>query len=274
MNLLNKKSKLFKIFVFVLCSLVIIVSLNYVLQRYVAHTSQFLPNYKRVTLTENSDYETIFLQTGLGVSAVDKLLKADRFDEILKTQDFFFEKHNTECRSLLGWVTKEDRLTDDFITLYDLQPGDILVSLSTHSFGWRHGHAAIVIDDFQTVESVMFGIDSSVENIDYWTKYTNFALLRVKDKNNTMRNAVADFSKEKLINKPYSILAGFGLEKAPKFDKNGFSLHCSYLTWYAWQSFGVDLDSDGGRLVSSYDILHSDKLEVVQLFGLNPNEFI
>lgn len=279
MNLLSNKPKWFKRTFSVLISVVLIaiilLAANYVAQRYLVHNnSHFVPNYQKVTLTEETDYETIFLQTGLSKSAVDKLIKNDRFDEVLKAQEFFFEKHETECNALFDWFTREDRLTDDFITFYDLQPGDILVTLSTHSLGWRHGHAAVVIDEFNTVESIMLGVNSSKENSDYWSSYTNFAVLRVKGKTAEERKAVADFAMEKLVGKPYSLLSGFGIKKAPDCESKNFSLHCSYLAWYAWNNFGVDLDSDGGRLATTYDILHSDKVEIVQLYGLNPNDFI
>ena len=32
--------------------------------------------------------------------------------------------------------------------------------------------------------------------------------------------------------------------------------------------------SDGGKIVTAYDLLHSDKLEVVQLYGMDPREFL
>lgn len=32
-------------------------------------------------------------------------------------------------------------------------------------------------------------------------------------------------------------------------------------------------NSDGGRLVTSADLLHSDLLEVVQVYGMNPELF-
>jgi hypothetical protein len=39
--------------------------------------------------------------------------------------------------------------------------------------------------------------------------------------------------------------------------------------WYAWQVFGYDLDSDGGRLVTVEDIWESDLLEIVQVYGFS-----
>ena len=52
--------------------------LLYILQNFWAHRQgKFVPDYQHVTLSENSDYEIFFLQTGLGQSAVDKLLRND-----------------------------------------------------------------------------------------------------------------------------------------------------------------------------------------------------
>ena len=99
-------------------------------------------------------------------------------------------------------------------------------------------------------------------------------MLRVKNKTIEERQAVAKFTIDKLLDKPYSIFSGLGLKKAPDVDSKGFSLHCSYLVWYAWNNFGVDLDSDKGRLATSFDILNSDKVEIVQLYGMDPNEFL
>lgn len=279
MSLLNNIPKwlkrTLKILLSIILAFVIVIAIVYVLQRYVAHKDKpFTPKYDRVELTKSTDYKTIFLQTGLGKPAAERLIKENRFDEILKAQDLFFKNDEIECYPLMSWLTREDRLSNGLITFYDLQPGDILVTLSTHSFGWRHGHAAIVLNDLETVESIMLGCDSSKENIYYWQDYSNVALLRVKKKTEAERAAVADFSLNKLIGKQYSIFSGFGSKKAPDIDSNGLTLHCSYLAWYAWNSFGVDLDSDGGKLVTTYDILHSDKVEVVQLYGLNPNDFI
>lgn len=61
-------------------------------------------------LTENSDYDTIFLQTGLGRPAVDKLLADGNFQAILDAQDLFFNPPKGECTALLGWFTREDML--------------------------------------------------------------------------------------------------------------------------------------------------------------------
>ncbi len=43
--------------------------------------------------------------------------------------------------------------------------------------------------------------------------------------------------------------------------------HCAHLVWYAYLQAGIDLDSDGGFVVTPDDILHSPYLEVVQEYG-------
>lgn len=276
-NIFNKKwhkitAKI--IAVSLLCILLFIGAYHF-LQHFIAHYKPYYkPNYDRVELTEETDLKTIFLQTGIGEKTAENMIKEGRFEEILEAQDDFLGCYDVECAPMIKCFTREERLTNESYELYDLQPGDILVTLSTHTWGWRHGHAGIVYDELSVIESISIGVNSSKENIYFWKDYGNVAVLRVKDKSPEERKAVAEFARQNLIDKPYSIFAGFGRKKAPNIAYNNLKLHCSYLPWYAWQNFGVEIDSDGGRLVTSYDILHSDKVEIVQLYGMDPREFI
>ena len=263
----------------ILITLAVLVSLllfYYLLQRFVAHRNgYFVPDYPQVTLTEDSDYETIFLQTGLGRAAVDKLLSSGDFQTILDAQAAFFHPPESACTPLLGWFTREDRLVDGTGTpLMDLQPGDVVITLSTHSFGWRHGHAGLVIDSGTTLECVVLGTDSTLINATHWSTYSNYAVLRLKDITPELQQEIAEYGRNTLYGVPYHLTSGFIGPKAPDPDDWQFGLHCSYLVWYAWNHFGYDLDSDGGRLASSYDLLHSDLLEVVQIYGMDPREFL
>lgn len=261
----------------VLALVLIIISillLNYLVQRFWVHRDGFfVPDYEKVTLTEESDYETIFLQTGLGKSAVDKLLEQDDFQAILDAQDVFFAEQDVECKALLGWFTREDRLSEKY-QLVDLQPGDVLLTTSTHSVGWRHGHAALVLDEYTTLECAVWGQNSCKCSVSAWKDYSNVLVLRMKDTTAEERQAVVDYALENLEDVPYHISSGFLGPKAPETDASYFGLHCTYLVWYAWYQFGYDIDSDGGRLVSAQDILDSDMFEVVQVYGMDPREFI
>ena len=228
----------------------------YLLQTVWAHRNgEFVLDYARMPITEESDKETLFLQTGLGGSAVDKLIAEDRFEVALALQDAVFEPTETVCTPLLGWFTREDRREpDERIELVDLQPGDILLTFATHSVGWRHGHAGLVLDEDSVLESVSLGEVSGIMNAGHWTSYSNFVVLRVKGIDEALQENVAAYARENLNGVSYRLLAGWIGEKALETDEAWFGAHCSYLIWYAWNQFGCDLDSDGGRLVSCDDI--------------------
>lgn len=266
-----------KVFKCILCLVLItgvILGAIYVSQRYFAHRDEaFVPDYSKVTLTEDSDYETIFLQTGLGKTAVQKLLAEGNFQAILDAQELFFAPPKSSCLPMLGWFTREDRLSDPATPLADLQPGDIVLTLSTHSCGWRHGHAGLVVKENTTLESMLLGEPSCLQSTAPWNTYSTYAVLRLKDVTPQQQQEVSSFALEHLLDVPYHLTAGFGKEKAPAVNEN-FGVQCDYLVWYAWNHFGYDLDSDGGWLVSTYDLLHSDLVEVVQLYGLDPREFM
>ena len=184
-------------------------------------------------------------------------------------QKYLCQTADIVCTPVFGWFTREDRLASgkgpEFV---DLQPGDILLTLSTHSLGWRHGHAALVIDEDTTLECALLGTDSCYGDTVYWRGLSQYCVLRVKDVTPQLQQDVVTYACEELCGVPYHLTAGFIGSKAPEPDSAYFGLQCSYLVWYAWNHFGYDLDGDGGRLVTSTDILQSDLLEVVQVWGM------
>ena len=171
---------------------------------------------------------------------------------------------NARCRPLLPLgVTCEERISPSELPA-DLQPGDVLVTFSTHTLGWRHGHAALVIDSETLLEAAMPGTVSGFSSPASWATYSSLLQLRVHDATPQQQTAVADFAKSHLTGLPYGFFCGLGQEKAPAAPR---SLQCAYLPWYAWQSRGVDLDSDGGRLTTVLDLARSPRLEVVSSRG-------
>lgn len=268
-----KKKKSWVIWVFLLLIFPVFLWLFvYVSQCVWAHRQEeYKPKIEKVVLTEKTDYDTFFQQTGLGKEAIDTLLQSGDFEKIEEVQDAFCEADNVQCVSVLGWFTRSDRIeSSQSAPLVDLRPGDILISFSTHSMGWRHGHAGLVIDEKQILECTSLGKDSRIVKSKHWRKYSNYAVLRVKDSTVHERRRVAEFAKKHLQGIPYYLTAGFVGVKAPDTTKPYFGLQCAYLVWYAWQAFGYDLDSDGGRLVTAQDIWKSDLLELVQIYGMDP----
>ena len=247
----------------------------YLLQMRWAHRHErFVPTYEKAVLTEETDYETIYRQTGLGPQAVDKVLRQEGAAGLRKAQELFFHPPKEQCSPLFGWFTREDRMSESGVPLVDLQPGDILVTLSTHSAGWRHGHAGLVIDDETVLECGMLGTESSLKSAESWSYYTNYAVLRITGITEKQQQGMKEYALSVLYEVPYQLLAGFIGPKAPEPDSRGFGLQCAYLVWYGWKHFGYDLDSDGGRLVTADDLLHADCVEVVQIYGMNPEEFL
>lgn len=264
--------------------------LNLFLQNVWVHLEPpFSPGYDRADLSPvlaqdrltQADYDLIFRQTGLARPAVDSLLTRGEagIRQILETQAAFFSGAEPSCRTLVGGrFTCEDRFLDEegylrpVFPLAPLQDGDILVSFSTHTFGWRHGHAGLVTDakNQRTLEATVMFCDSSVNFAWHWQTYSSFMLLRVKDADDATRRAVVDFALEHLNEVPYHLTSGIFGPKAPDPEQPLY-VQCAYLPWYAWQAFGLDLDSDGGRIVTVLDLAQSPELEVVQVYGIDPD---
>ena len=242
----------------------------YVLQTGWAHRKvRSISKVEKVTLTEETDYSTFFQQTGLGKSAVDTLVQNGEWKKVESIQDAFLKKDDIECKAVLGWFTRSDRIDENqSAPLVDLYPGDILLSFSTHSLGWRHGHVGLVVDEEHVLECTSWGKESRIVKSKHWRKYSNYAVLRVRDSTADEQQQVAKYAKTYLQGVPYHLSAGFLGTKAPETTTAYFGLQCAYLVWYAWQTLGYDLDSDGGRLVTAKDIWESDLLEIIQVYGM------
>lgn len=270
------KSKVIKRLCIALTIMSVLLLCLYIVQTKLIHMGGvFAPDYPKETLTEETDYETIFLQTGLGKVAVDKLVSEENFEEILNTQQRFFTQPDMKCKEIFGWFTKSDRISKGTAPEFvDLQPGDVLLTLSTHSAGWRHGHAGLVIDENTVLECMTLGNDSELASVKHWSKYSNFAVLRVKDVTLELQEQVVAYAKENLCGVPYRLSAGLIGKKNCKTEESWFGLQCAYLVWYAWNQFGYDLDSDGGSLVTARDLMESELLEMVQIYGMDPRMFL
>ncbi len=245
-----------------------------------------------------TEYRVLLDQTGLSKRAVDELMnQGDKgIARILDCQARRYAPMDVECRKS-GTFTWGERLNLSqsaneaktpesgwAVFLPDLKDGDILISRNAHTLGWRHGHAALVIDAKRgrTLECVYWGEPSCVRKVSKWENYPSFGLFRLKDAERKINpeglrdqasvrlgDAVADYAKAHMEGVNYGLLAGIPT-KAPKELKKS---QCAHLVWYSFQQFGYDLDSDGGWLVTPKDLANSDQLELVQIFGAKPDHF-
>ncbi len=212
------------------------------------------------------EYDILFQQTGLGKAAVDEMRRTGRTAEIKKLQAFYFEPVRVCCEANSP-ISREERLIGDGgrmqVMIPVVEEGDILISFNSHAFGWRCGHAAIVVDaeNRLTLEARVLGSNSAIMSMSHWQQYPSFAVLRLKGVSKEMRKKVADYAAEYLTDVPYQLSAGFWGEEL-------WGTQCAHLVWYAYNVFAYDLNSDGGWLVTPRDIFESELLEVVQSYGM------
>lgn len=242
-------------------------------------SARVLPSYAREDIAQlleqeswsESDYETLYLQTGLGRAALDEM--KDDPERILTFQDALFYDGEL-AHEEVAVTTKRDIFADTRYRapMVDLQDGDVLITSTCHSFGWRNGHAALVVNgaNGSLLESVSLGIPSTITayGSDWFCYGTNFMVLRLKDAGEEARAEIAQTARERLYNVPYSLTVGFLSPKDQGETPQG--THCSHLVWQAYHYFGYDIDSDGGPLCTAQDIARSDLFEVVQVFGFDP----
>ena len=246
------------------------------------------PDYPKVNIQSvlsqeqlgKADYELLFRQTGLGQPAVDEIIASypDSTQRFLRFQENLFSNIHYVCERI-SLISREESVVDEngrYINGTEMAPlhnGYILITKSSHTYGWRNGHAALVVDAAQgsTLESVVLGTDSCIQSIDKWTNYPNFVLLRLKGASLELMDEIAQSALANLNTIPYDFTVGVF---SPKLQKIGEinATHCSHLIWEAFSLFGYDLDSDGGMIVTPKDIVKSPHLQVVQVFGVDPED--
>lgn len=250
------------------------------------------------TVRTQEEYQTITRQTGLSQQVIDKMMGEGREEEIYEIQSLFFSPVKIRCEPNTI-VSREEYLVDEGgnavtgMHIPDVEEGDILITFCSHTFGWRNGHAALVIDEEKrlTLEAQVLGTPSQVCSLDRWEKYPSFLILRLSSEKKDTRAAIAAYAREYLEGISYRLTAGVEeaftmwpernivrYESAVKQDvmsregalpeANLSGTQCAHLVWYAFSRFGYDLDSDKGLIVTPADLAESPYLEVVQSYGI------
>lgn len=274
------------------------------------------------TCLEDADYELLFQQTGLSKPGVDQLYGSSRQEQLLYLQQRLFAPVAYECRCsymlcrserIIGQdaiakskteINRQERdeseenrrhpgyLEDNYAFCPTAQDGDILVTFSGHLFGWRSGHAGLVIDaeEGKTLEAITIGQNSQIRSLNSWQEYPGFALLRLKGADEEERGEIAAYAAQNLADIPYNLLSfcekrtdmenhsRSKAEREPEAEEDASKdmsveyagTHCAHLVWLAYRHFGYDLDSDGGYVVTPRDLYESDLLELVQIYGISP----
>ena len=242
------------------------------------------PQYEKAPLAEivekdeltEEDYELLWTQTGLKQSAVDDLWrKTDRRELLYREQNRLFHPPDYECRGLTGFVKVEViHGRANFFRLYDLQPGDVLLTPNTHTFGYRHGHSALYIGSGELLEATEIGEPVSVTEAAYWGSYPAGLHLRLTEEaaaetgmsREELGLFIAEYAQTNLLDDEYRLMAGLlndGIEEN--------ETQCAHLIWAAFQSAGIDVSSRDFP-VTPHSLLESGKFELIRCWGFDPKD--
>ncbi len=215
------------------------------------------------------DYTLLYQQTGLSAAAIDELIYSGNAQSVLDIQNDFFaprERITTQFAPFTCCHT-----IDTNIKTAPLKAGDIIVSPTTHFSIFRLGHASLLTDpqSGDMASAIGYMSESFIENISEITDRTSFIILRARDGEKAA--AAAEYAEQNLLGLPYSISVGLTSKKFPDTPDR---THCSHLVWYAYKAQGMDIDENGGPFVFPSDILFCSELEIVQVYGIDPQEVV
>ena len=243
-------------------------------------TVRITPSYAKEDLTEvlakeswtDEDYEFLYRQTGLGKRALDGLKSSPA--KIQSIQEGLFYEGELK-HEMTTPATPHDVFVNYTLPIVPLEDGDVIVTSSTHTYGWRNGHAALITDGFlqRTLESFSIGSPSGFSSTTWFQRSCNFMVLRLKEEyaKEASPAEIAKSAKKTLAGIDYSVFVGFF--SYPKDQcENGRQItvtQCSHLVWQAYKNFGLDIDENGGPLVTPRDIARSPLFDVVQVNGFD-----
>lgn len=279
-SLLNKLVRIGFITFLTLCGFVIIgFAINEVRHESFAPGTyeDISPLLSKQDLTDE-DYRTLLEQTGLGKIAIDALYKEDpRRQSLYHYQQQFLNPPLSESTNLNPFTKEQlfvdaDGMPTPGFTLAPFEEGYVLITKSTRTFGFRHGHSAIVVDKEQglTLEAFSIGETSGTNDIHEWTMYDSFMMLKLKDASPSMLKEIAQYANTYQNNKTYQLFSGL-INKFTPGDQLR-TTHCSQLVWQPFMAFGYDIDATGGLIVTPKDISNSPLFEIVQIYGFDPDE--
>ncbi|MCH5148308.1 MAG: hypothetical protein J1G05_02955 [Clostridiales bacterium] len=234
------------------------------------------PDYEKVDISPildkeqltDDDYALLYAQTGLTKLGIDRALEKGSSGKkrILYIQDDYFKEQTVKHDKFLPYICFCH--IDGHISNIYLEDGDVVVSASTQLIGWRMGHSGLVTNGAgeKVLQAAAIGTVSDIGDIDDFTDAVAFMVLSPKvDKE--IKQQVVKYAKENLLGISYDPFRGLFSSK-----NKITTTQCAHLVWYAYNQFGIDIDGNGGGLVTPQDFANSPKMEVVQVFGFKPDK--
>ncbi len=240
----------------------------------------YVPEYQKQSIDDvlakdvltDEDYSLIFSQTGISPASCRDLIESDKAEIIRRIHALYFEKPKSKKHYIFFPVTCEEKTLNQKTPMVPLKDGDVLITFNTHTLDWRHGHAAIVTDATcgEILEHKSIGNKSMLSHIESWQKYPAFIILRHTDEE--IAKKAASYAKETLVGIDYNLFTGF-IKKDKSDENNPSGSHCSHIVWQAYKAAGIDVDYNGGSVVTPADIARSETVKTVQVFGINPDKY-
>lgn len=240
--------------------------------------AQWTPTYGKSDLTgilsknaaewTEEDYAEIYAQTGLTKIGADRLLESGQVEKIKSIQESYFLPREVKRDRFAPWTCWEK--VNKAAEFGAVRAGDIIVTSATHVLGFRYGHAALIVSDGGAiVEANTPGTKSHRTALSVFDNYATFMILRPDPQkiSDEMRLSIAKYAEENLLGIDYTVFAGIFSKKNQQPLKG---TQCAHLVWYAYMQFGYDLDSNGGPIVKPQDMANSEYLQVVQVYGFDP----
>lgn len=225
------------------------------------------PILRKESLT-SEDYALLYRQTGVSAIGIDRARTHGEsgIRRILLIQSAYFSQKKIKHDNFAPLMCTDFVTGNDIPHIY-LEDGDILVTASTHFSAFRMGHAGIVTNGIREdiLQAEAYGANSCIGEPGDFTDHASFLILRPKADSDTVA-AVVDYAKKNLVGIPYNAFAGIFTNK-----ESIQSTQCAHLIWYAFHLFGVELTDPGKSLILPFDLANSDALEVVQVYGFDPD---
>ena len=232
------------------------------------------PEYEKIDISylldgralSDEEYELLFRQTGLTSSGIDDLISEGEQWRIVKIQDSFFDDGGYSYYRF-GWLMSSFDKDAGHYAYPVLRDGDIVCCFSTFMSSFEIGHCAIVVDGELRLlaETADYSATFDIIGANEFFKPAAFAVLRPMTDDATKAEAVR-IAMDELYGTGYSIFAGI-LEPKARTPIN--KTHCSHSVWYAYERAGLDLDSNGGKIVTPRDIFESPHLELICVRGID-----
>lgn len=241
------------------------------------------PSYAKVELSpvvaktnlSRADYSLLLSQTGLGRADIDRIWATEPdIKAVLDAyQGRFFSAPAVVCASIAGFSRAESVVEQkDFYQIYDLEAGDVLLTKSTHTLCYRHGHSSLYLGNNKLLEATVIGSPVTTTEAWAWGGYPTGIQLRISAKaaaavgmtQAQLGEAVAAYAQEELLGDNYSLLTGaFGVGPATN------DTQCADLIYRAFLHFGVTVSTRTFPVTPS-SLLKSGMFEVVQVWGMDP----